>query len=106
MFCGDDELPYAVVVPHSMYPVDASPFGFTVPDSVADVPVMFDAEPLTTIGGPAVLNVLSRPFVVPPALEATMRKWYVVFGDRPVRSATAVTLAMAAPALPSGVEVP
>jgi hypothetical protein len=68
-------LPYDTVVPYSNDAVVEAAFGFTVPFNVAPVKVMPLAVPVVTVGGhKVVVNVASRPFVVPPAFVATTRK--------------------------------
>ena len=69
------------------------PFGFTVPFSVAPAVVMLVAVPVTTVGSghAPVVNVLSAPFVVPPGLVATARKWYGVPHTNPAIAALTAT---------------
>jgi hypothetical protein len=68
-------LPYEVVVPYSNDAVVLPPFGFTVPFRVAPVRLMPLATPVVTLGGhDVVVNIASRPFVVPPTFVAVTRK--------------------------------
>ena len=54
-------------------------FGFTLPDTVAPDVVTDPTDVALTDGGTSpVVKVRSGPFVVPPALVATRRAWYVV----------------------------
>ena len=66
-------VPYEVEVPYSTYHVVGSPFGFTVPPSVAVVGPTAVAGEVTTTGGAAVVNRPSPPFVVAVAFLATRR---------------------------------
>ena len=62
------------------------------PFSVADVVLTFEGGMVVTTGGPAVVNVMSFPFDVPPEFVPTTRKWYRVFGVSPAIAAeTGVT---------------
>ena len=77
----------------------ATPFGLTLPDTVAPEVVTDPATVLVTDGGTCpVVNVRSGPFVVPPALTATTRAWYVVDGARPVSGTLTATAADPDPA--------
>jgi len=50
--CVDDLLPYVpVTVPYSNHAVVDNPLGLTVPFSVAELDVIFVAEPVVTVGG-------------------------------------------------------
>ena len=52
--------------------------------NVAEVFVTTEAGSVTTTGAfGSVLNVASRPLLVPPALVAAILKWYSVFAVRP-----------------------
>jgi hypothetical protein len=83
--CDVVVLPYEIVVPYSNMAVVLAPFGFAVPFNVAPLKPMLLAAPVVTTGGhKVVVNVASRPFVVPPTFVATARKWYVVPQVRPV----------------------
>ena len=81
-------LPYDVVVPHWKYAVVEAPLGFTVPFNVAPVVVMAVALAVVTVGGVTghadVRSVMSDPYLVPPVLLPTARKWYVVLHVRPL----------------------
>jgi hypothetical protein len=60
------------------------PLGFTVAFKVAEVCMIDDALPVTTVGRfGSVVNVASSPLLVPAALVAEIRKWYSVFAVRP-----------------------
>jgi len=83
--------PYAVVVPYSKWYVVEAPLGFTLPFTVAVVATTGSAACVATVGFRSVVNVWSEPVVVPAALVATRRKWYVVPGVSPVRFAEAPT---------------
>jgi hypothetical protein len=65
--------PYAVDVPYSTNQVVGSPFGFTVPPSVAVVGPTEVAGDVTTTGGDAVVNSPSPPLDVPDEFFATRR---------------------------------
>ena len=56
-------VPYDVEVPYSTYHVVGSPFGFTVPPSVAVVGPTPVAGAVTATGGDAVVKSPSAPFV-------------------------------------------
>jgi hypothetical protein len=62
-----------VLVPNSTYQVVGRPFGSTVPASVAEVAVTFDAEPVTATGPDAVVKMPSPPRLVPDPFVATSR---------------------------------
>ena len=63
------------LVPHSNQAVAASPFGFTVPFSVALSAATEVAALVVTVGdGAVVLKLRIDPFDVPEALEAAARK--------------------------------
>ena len=76
--------PYDVLLPYSKYHDVERPFGFTEPPSVADVGPTAAAGPVTAVGGLRVVNVLSAPATEPASLVATILKWYVVPGVRPL----------------------
>ena len=60
--------------------------------SVDVVWVVEEAGLVTAVGGfGSVLNVPSEPLLVPPALVAEIRKWYVVFGVSPMTDADTAT---------------
>ena len=65
--------PYDVEVPYSTNQVVGSPFGFTVPPSVAEVGPTPVAGDVTTTGGDAVVKSPSPPLAVPDAFFATRR---------------------------------
>jgi len=66
-------VPKEVEVPYSRYQVVASPFGFTVPLSVAfEVPTAVAGAVVTT-GGAAAVKMPSSPFVVADEFLATRR---------------------------------
>jgi hypothetical protein len=62
-----------------------NPCGSSEPWSVAEEAVTLLAALVVTMGGPLivmVLKLLSLPILVPCALLATIRKWYVVLAVR------------------------
>ena len=65
-------------MPYSnLHSLTAPPLGFTVALSVAVVCATADAAPVSARGGyGSVLNVPSRPLLVPPGLVAEILKWY------------------------------
>ena len=74
-------------------------FAFTLPDTVAPLVVTDPTEvPVTEGGTSPVVKVRSGPFVVPPALVATRRAWYVVDDSSPVSGTLAATAAEPEPA--------
>ena len=73
---------------------------------VAVVAPTFVAAPVTMPGASEVENVLSLPYVVPPELEATSRKWYVVDFFKPVTEADSLTVLVPEPALLTAVFEP
>jgi hypothetical protein len=74
-----------VVRPNSKWAVVDDPFGLTVPLRVAPVEVTLDAAVVVTVGGsPGVVKVTSSPEFDPPLLLARSRKWYVLFGVKPL----------------------
>ena len=62
-----------MAVPYSKYQVVASPFGATVPVSLAEVSVIDVVEPVVGVGAPVVENVASAPRRVPASLVTTSR---------------------------------
>ncbi len=66
-------VPYDVEVPYSTYQVVDSPFGFTVPPSVAVAGPTPVAAEVTATGGEAVVKIPSPPFVVAEEFLATSR---------------------------------
>src|SRR5260370_949485 len=70
--------PSMVVVPHWKAALVVNPCGSTVPLSVVEKLAIKVAGLVITTGGPVVLSVvkvLSLPYLVPPLLVATIRKW-------------------------------
>ena len=66
----------------------ATPFGLTVPFSVAPVGRTFVAAVVVTSGaGQPVGNERTAPFTIPPGFVAVTQKSYVLHGARPVRFA-------------------
>ncbi len=73
--------------------------GFTLPEIVApEVVTEPAAVPLTDGGRSPVVNVRSGPFVVPPALTATSRAWYVVDDVSPLSGTLTATALDPSPA--------
>jgi hypothetical protein len=75
-----------VEVPYSNHQSVERPFGFTVPETTAVVGATELASPVTTVGPPRVVNARSDPTLVPASLAATIRKWWVVPGLKPLTS--------------------
>ncbi len=70
----------------------ATRLGFTLPETVAPPVVIEPADVPETDGGMSpVVKIRSGPYVVPPALTATSRAWYVVDDVRPVSGTLAAT---------------
>ena len=84
--------PYDAVVPYSTLYVVAARFGLTLPETVAPLVVTEPTDVPATDGATSpVVKTRSGPFVVPPALVATRRAWYVVDESRPLTGALAAT---------------
>ncbi len=64
-----------MLVPYSKYRVVDWPFGLTLPLSLAVVAPIELAEFVVAAGAFPVENVWSEPWLEPPSLVATMRKW-------------------------------
>ena len=67
--------PYDALVPYSNHQVVASPFGERLPFRRAEVGATDEALPVVTEGAELVRKEASEPWVVPPSLVATSRKW-------------------------------
>jgi hypothetical protein len=68
-----------------------------VPFSVAEKLAIKVAALVVTTGPPvalSVVNVLSLPYLVPPLLVATIRKWYVVLAAKPLMFAATLCVVL------------
>jgi hypothetical protein len=65
--------PKLFVAPYSNTYAVGTPPEFTVPDSITDVAVGDEAEPVCAVGGASVVNASSAPYAVPEEFVATSR---------------------------------
>ena len=88
-------------MPYSKYTSVLNPFGLTLPFKIAEVAVMYVAEPVVTEGSAddEVVKVWSFPEVVPMLFVATSLKWYMVLSLSPVILALTDTSLVPDPAL-------
>src|SRR4029078_13549867 len=92
-------VPYELVWPYSTSQVLAIPLGSMEPATCACVGPTDEAEPVLTPGAGCVVKTASVPTLVPSALVAVRRKWYVVPGVSPERVVATAWLEVPEPAL-------